>query len=102
LMLLQNGQNLLCQPGKHSTTSPCTVERDLLHKQNKYITSYDGKFGHFTQSKQIQQLQIRTVLILWDVMIHSLVDVYQHFSEMYCLHLHSQRVGHASSCLLHN
>jgi hypothetical protein len=43
LMLLQNGQNPSCQPGKHSTTLPCMAEQDLLQKQDKYITSCDGK-----------------------------------------------------------
>jgi len=36
-MLLQDGQNLLYQPGKHSITWPCMAEQDLLQKQNKYM-----------------------------------------------------------------
>jgi hypothetical protein len=27
---------------------------------------------------------------LWDIMLYSLMDVYQHFGETYCLHLHGR------------
>jgi hypothetical protein len=36
---------------------------------------------------------IMTSTIFWNVMPYSLVEVYRHFTEMYCLHLHGQRIN---------
>lgn len=47
---------------------------------------FSVKYYNFKAHKQVKTMWN---INIWDVMLHNLVEVYQSFREMYCLHYYS-------------